>query len=227
MSMIDYGFRVGLPRLIDLLAEAGVVPAAFVNRLALERHTESVVRLRDLGCTIVGHGIDQNTLLSNIPADDFGHIVGTCRDSFAEIGVDVRGWSSPATRDSMEGLTQMAREGIEYHVGLHADELPYWLEFHDGSSLLEIGPAHAAAGRPWKDFPPGGMRLLLERWLAEAGTRPLLVPLSFHPHLDGRPDIAAEVRDTLRWLRSQDSVWLTNVGEVADWIKQQPKRSST
>jgi peptidoglycan/xylan/chitin deacetylase (PgdA/CDA1 family) len=223
VSMIEYGFRIGIHRLRELWLEFELVPSIFANGLAVERHPQLMSTLMSEGASLIGHGVDQSVNMAELDRDGQLAVIREARDIVRrELGADVRGWSSPATRETEELLRLLAEEGFQFHVGLHSDELPYWLEFGDGLRLLELGQPNALIGRgrteaSWR-AEAEGLIAVFEARLGFAETKPSLTPLSFNPAVDGRPERVLAYRELVTWLREQPGVWLTNFDDIAKWM---------
>jgi peptidoglycan/xylan/chitin deacetylase (PgdA/CDA1 family) len=221
-SLVDYGFRIGIYRLLEIWREFGLTPTIFGSGLAIRRRPDLFKTMLAHGSSIVGHGMDQSKGMPELPREDqlatIRGVVAIARDV---LGSRLVGWSSPATRDTEETLALLASEEFEYHIGLHDDELPYWLRFEDGSRIMELGEPSALPGRQvasldWRKDADALIAFFDGRSMAAARV-PLVVPWALHPHVDGRPERALAIEAVLAWLRNRRDIWLTDHAHLAAW----------
>lgn len=234
-TTIEYGYRVGLPRLIDILDSVDVVPTLVSSALAIELLPDVFRELAAKGARVVGHGYKQDRFIGDMsPAEqevDIRKCIEVCERI---LGQRPNGWGSPGTRQTEETLELLAKLGFTYHMGLHDDELPYFIEFDSGLRMVEVPYRIVDTGEPNDYYMYGRennrtrpealdyLKSFFDSRYEAAQEKPAFFALSFHPYVTGRPDRAFVLRDFIKYVRTFPDVWITNFDEVASWWAQNP-----
>lgn len=234
-STIEYGYRVGIWRLLEIFESFGVKPTLLSNGLAIERHPELFQELVRLGYRIVLHLYDQSRRAAQLSNEELREDIQRCVKVARDVtGQRPLGWGSPGTRQYKEIFDILLDEGFEFHQGLHDDELPYFIRTDSGRHIVEI-PYRIVDTGELNDFNmslSGETRIqsecfsyikeFFEARHKEAGKRPALVSFGCHPYVSGRPDRANVVRYFLQYIRGFTDVWVAgNFDEVYLWWKKQ------
>jgi allantoinase len=235
MSTFEYGYRVGIWRLLEIFEDFGVKPTLLSNGLAMERHPELFQELDSLGYRIVSHSYDQCKRVAQLSSEELREDIHRCVQIARDVtGQRPLGWGSPGTRQYEEIFDMLLDEGFEFHQGLHDDELPYFLQTDSGRHILEI-PYRIVDTGELNDFNmslSGEVRIPSECFsyvreffdarYEEAAKRPAFVSFGCHPYISGRPDRAKVVRYFLQYIRGFNDIWLAgNFDEVYLWWKKQ------
>ena len=196
MSHQAYGPRVGVPRILALLAEYHLPATFFVPGLTADRYPETVERILD-----AGHEVGHHSYAHFSPFDqdeqaeraDFERALA----ALERRGVRPEGFRCPSWEPSWRTPSIVAEYGLGYDSSLMDDDRPYLLET-DRGDLVEL-PVHWSLD-DWEQYvylprPPFKSSIeapskVLELWTAELDamrrTGSLFV-LTCHPFLSGRP----------------------------------------
>lgn len=234
-TTIEYGLRVGVWRLLEIFEEFGIKCTLLSNGLAIERYPELFQELDRLGYRIVLHGYDQSRFMVRLSEKELEQEIKTCVKIAQDVtGQRPLGWGSPATRQYEEIFEMLLAEGFEYHIGLHDDELPYFMRLDSGKTMVEIPYRVVDTGElcdffmywlgdtriPSECF--SYIREYFEARYEEAAKRPAVVVLGLHPYVSGRPDRAKVVRYFLQYVRGFADVWMPgNFDEIYSWWRKQ------
>jgi allantoinase len=215
----EYGLRVGVFRVIDALAQAGIRPAVAANARALRRLPRLVARLDAWGCEWIAHGIAANDLMhARMPLEAQRRHVAASIDAIAEAtGRRPLGWLSQDWGTSPDTFRLLAETGIGYTLDWTNDDRPYRMTVEP--PLLSI-PLSAE----WDDVqcqwlramePQAHRALALEAFLRlrdeSARHRRLAVfGLALHPWVSGMSSRIGALRGLLDDLRREgDVAWVT------------------
>jgi peptidoglycan/xylan/chitin deacetylase (PgdA/CDA1 family) len=223
MSVEEFGLDVGLPRLLELLADVAVPATFFVSGAAALQRPALVGQLLDAGHEVAHHGYDQRppTHLSDAEErEDFERGLDVLR----RLGATVHGHRAPLKSPSLRSAALAAEHGLAYDSSLFDDDRPYVLETVAGD-LVELPPAWELDDWVQFAFDPAsseshgakaagavadGWQLALDGARMDSG----LFVLSLHPAVAGRGSRIAALRVLLeRATRRGDVAFLT--GEQA------------
>jgi peptidoglycan-N-acetylglucosamine deacetylase len=197
MSHQAYGPRVGVPRLLELLADYALPATFFVPGVIAERYGETVERILAAGQEVGHHGHTHHSPL---------HLDGQAERADLErgltalgrLGIEPKGYRTPSWEPSLRTFDLLAEHGFAYDSTLMDDDRPYVLQT-DAGRLVELPPHWALDD--WNQYmylpdPRSGPGTIhapsraLELWRAELdGMRRHggLFVLTMHPFLSGRP----------------------------------------
>lgn len=221
-STFEYGSRVGIWRLLDVLDAHGVVPTVFASALALERNapvTEAIVRR---GCDIVGHGYRWIPHTGMTREQERRHIADCVAALERLTGRTVKGWFTRPP-NTVHTRSLLAECGLRYDAGSVSDDIPYY-EQVDGEPFLvvpyslDVNDTKFYKGQFFTadDF----ARYALDCFdvlLAESVRRPRMMSIGLHPRIIGRPSRMAGLLRVLESIAGRDDVWIAGRDEIADF----------
>lgn len=219
----EYGLRIGIFRIIEILKAQGVRPCIAANAMAVERLPDLVKMFSGWGCEWLGHGMAATRMMhSKMPQEAQAATIKESLDALERAtGRRPLGWISQDWGTSPDTFDLLADEGICYTLDCPNDEEPYWLQTQ--KSLLAI-PFSAE----WDDVqcqwlrnkePRAHARLACEAFEQMAHEsarmrRPAVFNVSIHPWLSGMPSRIAYFRDMLARLHSVPNVWWTEPAQL-------------
>lgn len=231
-TTIQYGFQVGIWRLLEIWEEENVYPSLLSSALAAERHPEVFDVLVKRGQKVVGHGYDQGRFMAQLSIEEQKEDVRRCVKVWREVtGQKPKGWGSPGTRQYEHLLEILVEEGFAFHMGLHDDELPYIIRINE-RPLIEV-PYRIVDSGELNDYSMYGrsdcrttpeaidyMKVFFDARYEDAQKRPALMSLGVHPYVSGRPDRAKVIREFIKYVKQHSDVWIASFDEVAEWWRQ-------
>jgi peptidoglycan-N-acetylglucosamine deacetylase len=196
MSHQAYGPRVGVPRILALLADHDLPATFFVPGLTADRYPETVDRILE-----EGHEVGHHSYAHFSPFDQDGQAErADFEQALAALerrGVRPEGFRCPSWEPSWRTPSLVAEYGLAYDSSLMDDDRPYLLET-DRGELVEL-PVHWSLD-DWEQYvylprPPFKSSIespskVLELWIAELDAMRRdggLFVLTCHPFLSGRP----------------------------------------
>lgn len=222
-TLRDYGLRVGVFRLIEVLRSHGITPTVAINAEVCRRFPALIEGLGD--CEIVGHGetasLPAHPGLSEAEErDGIRRSLETVRNA---TGQPVRGWLSPSQIETPRTLDLLAAEGIEYTLDWVNDDVPYEMRTTSGPLCAVPGPwelsdinavwtLHHTSQEFGQQIVDGIALLAAEA--AEVGGRTLTIGL--RPWIMGQAHRIGDLDDALRRALAGVSVWAATAGEIVD-----------
>jgi peptidoglycan/xylan/chitin deacetylase (PgdA/CDA1 family) len=221
-SFWEYGSRVGVWRLLDVLDRQGVPATVFACALALERNPLVARAMVERGHEIANHGYrwEEHFHLSRAEEDER---IRLALDSFqATAGV------RPVGAFLNNGVTDHTRElliehGFIYDSNSYAEDLPYYVRVGERDHLVIPYASDLNDIRFWTvpGFVTGEhyesyLRATLDQLLDEAGPSPRLMSVGLHMRISGRPARARAVERFIAYARMRGA-WIARRDEIARW----------
>lgn len=220
LSQGRYGAKVGVPKVLELLASFEVHSTFFVPGRVAERYPDRVREILAAGHEIGHHGYSHRSpaaLSAEEEDEELTRGLAVLRD----LGADVRGYRSPSWELSSRTLDLLDGHGFAYSSNLMDDVIPYR---HEGGLVevpvswsLDDAPHMWFAGSSWeKTIVPNDhiKRLWMDEFegIVQMGGACVF---AMHPQFIGRPGRLALLVDMLELSRRPD-VWTAGVGEIAN-----------
>lgn len=227
-SQREYGLRLGVFRVLEALAEAGIRPAVAASALAVRRLPGLVRQLEALGCEWVAHGLAATRIMhARMPIERQQQHIALSLEVLSEAtGRAPLGWLSQDWGTTPDTYRLLAQAGLRYTLDWTNDEQPYWLEARAAASEPPLLAVPLSA--EWDDVQSQWLRqvsprehsaLALQalralRAEACAGQTAKVFGLALHPWVVGMPNRIAALRDLLRAGASLESVDWVTPGEI-------------
>lgn len=226
LSQGEYGPRVAVPRILNLLSQMNVPASFFVPAVSALLHPEEVRRYSETGHEVALHGWvhEWNT---DLDAGDERDLMLRAADVLERLsGVRPVGIRTPSWDFSENTLGLIRELGLEYDSSLMADDEPYEILANgEPTGIVEIPVEwirddapylvmdRRSAVRPWP-----APRDLLQPWIDEfeaARNAGGLFQLTLHPHVIGHRSRFVVLEELLGHITSQPNVWFATHAEVA------------
>ena len=222
-SFFEYGSRVGVWRLLDLLDRYQAPATFFCCALALERNPEAAREIVARGHEVCGHGYrwEEHHLMSR--DEEHESIRKTVESLTRTTGQRPVGWftrygASVNTRElvATEG-------GFIYDSGAMNDDLPYYTTVNDNPWLVVPYSMETNDARFWR----GGLTSVSDFYeylkdtfdcLFQEGLHtPKMMSVGLHCRIAGRPARSMAVQRFLEYARGFPGVWFARRDEIARW----------
>ena len=229
LSHREYGHRVGVFRLLDLLEKHGIKATIAMDAMTAENYPYLVRHCLDRGCEFVGHGISVSRMITaNMSEEEEREYIRTSLSALTQAtGTTPQGWFGPEYGESHRTPQLLAESGLRYVCDWANDEQPYPMTtgagpFFSLPVLYELDDVVALADR--KVTVAEYQRMLTEsfdtlRQDGEANGR--VMTLNWHPWLVGQPFRVGSVDRALGHIMGQDGVWAATGSEIIDWYQSQ------
>jgi len=226
-SWRDYGVRVGVWRMMEIMERHGVRGTVALNSDVCDRYPRILEEGNRLKWEWMGHGTNNSTLINKQSEAEerklIKHVVGTITKA---AGVRPRGWLSPALSESHRTLDILAENKIEYVANWVNDEQPYPMRVKSGTMIsipysVEVNdiPAFLDGKKSGETF--GQMICDQFDVLYEDGAKTgRVMAISLHPFLIGHPHRSKYFAQALAHVTSRQEVWLATGSEIVDWYRK-------
>lgn len=220
----EYGSRVGIYRLLDAFASAGVRASVATNAAIAERYPSLVADIVAAGHEIVAHSTDMNgTIASGLPEEDERALITQSLDILEQAtGTRPRGWLSIARSQSFNTPGLLAEAGLDYMLDWVNDELPYRMTTAAGP-IVNLPLNHELSDRQIitvqqnsADSYAQQMRDAFDWLAAEATTTGAtrMLPLHLTPYIIALPYRIDALEGLLHWIADRPEAWVAPAGEV-------------
>jgi peptidoglycan-N-acetylglucosamine deacetylase len=224
MSHQAYGPAVGVPRILELLAELGAPATFFVPGLTAELHPEVVERILEAGHEVAHHSYSHRSPIA-LGEDEERRELERGLEALDRFGVKPEGYRAPSWEPSWRTAGLVAEYGLGYDSSLADDDKPYLLETASGS-LVELPVSW------WLDdwqqtayLPPlarnqtRSREEVLELWTGDLDAHArygCLYVLTCHPFLSGRPGRVEILRGLIEHVQGRGDVELVEARQAAE-----------
>ncbi|HXV64718.1 MAG TPA: polysaccharide deacetylase [Vicinamibacteria bacterium] len=228
LSQGEYGARVGLQRVVDLI-DAHEIPASFFipsESLRLNPHMADVIK-RSGRHEIGVHGWIHE-LNSSLPADMERELVERATDYLTDIaGERPVGYRAPSWNFSDNTLDIIRDLGFLYDSSLMADDRPYeLLAGGEPTGIVELPVEWILDDAPLMN--PSGARYssprdVLQVYIDEfdlAYEEGTMFLLTMHPHYIGHRSRIVILKELIEHIQSKEAVWWATHRQVAEYVKQ-------
>lgn len=224
----EYGHRVGIFRLLGLLADRGIRPAVALDVLTAEHYPRLVDLVRPQVSTAIAGGLSASRPITSLMTEDEeGDYIAMTLDRLeAAWGERPGGWLGPEHSESFRTPALLAEAGTEYLCDWGNDEAPY--------PMSGAGAGLWALPMSWElsDLSAVHLRGVAPRTYAESVVRafdvlvrdvsPRCLVLHLHPWIAGRPTLAAELARALDGIARDPRWWVTSPTEIIAWARGNP-----
>jgi peptidoglycan/xylan/chitin deacetylase (PgdA/CDA1 family) len=220
----DYGNRVGVWRLIELLDALALPASVLVNTSLYDYCPEVIAAFRARGDEIVAHG-RSNTERQGVldePAEAALIAETTAAIARAE-GRAPAGWLGPWISESAVTPDLLAEQGYAYLLDWCMDDQPVWLRTRAGRPILavpypqELNDIPAIAVR--RMDAPAFAAMIVDNFtemVEQARAQPLVMGIALHPYIVGQPFRLRHLRAALAEIKAREAaLWCTRSGEIA------------
>lgn len=227
----DWGNRVGVWRLIELLDERRM-PACTHMNTAMYDHCPQVPRaFRDRGDEALGHGRTNAERQAEMPESAERSMIAEVTERLTrEEGRPPAGWMGPWINETWVTPDLLQEAGYQYVMDWAHDDQPTWLGTRSGGRLLAIPYARPTNDMPIlqgaRQSPAAWADMLIDQFdemLAQSARQPIVYNLSLHPYLVGHAFRLKHLRRVLEHIHQhRDRVWLTRPGEINTFVRTLP-----
>ncbi len=229
MSMLQYGPRVAMPRILALFREFNIKQTFFIPSWCIERYPDAAAAVLEDGHEIGHHGyLHQHPNELTLDEERYWfERAHTVLETFT--GTKPAGFRAPAYRFSRHTLDILLDAGMRYDASLFGDEIPYQLTNGKGS-LIEL-PSHYAMD-DWAHYmvgrdlnytmpikaPSHAMDVFRGEFDAAFRHGGMWIAV-WHPFLSGRLARFEAIGELLDHMVAKGDVWFAPLGEITAHIE--------
>ena len=229
ISMLQYGPKVAIPRILDSYASLGIKQTFFIPAWCIETYPAAVEAILKDGHEIAHHGFLHEHPRELPDADEAYWLDRGIEVIVKATGQRPRGWRAPLYNFSHRSADLLAARGFVYDASLMGDDQPYLLDFAAGR-LVEL-PSHWGLD-DWPQYvqsmdldymmpiraPEQGLAAFAQEFEATHAHGGLWVPV-VHPFATGRLARWHVWHRFLEGLRLRGDVWFAPMEEIAAHVQ--------
>ncbi|PWD49923.1 polysaccharide deacetylase [Serinibacter arcticus] len=218
-SYKDYGNRVGLWRMADLLDELDIRATVSLNMAVMDHFPEVATLIRDLRWKVMSHGI-YNTRFSYglTEVEERAWLIDTIESLHRHTGLTLRGMLGPAISGTLRTPDLMAELGLIYHTDWAHDDVPVPLAVQEGRLIsvpysFDLNDAPLFGANHDSAYFVEIAKRQFDTLYREGGK---VMCLALHPFLFGQPHTIGDLCEILRYITGHDDVWMTTADDIAE-----------
>ena len=219
----DYGNRVGIWRLFDLLDELGLPAGHCTNSLVYQHApqiTDAIRRRRD---EVIAHGRTNAENLRGLWQPDEERTLREATDTIARFeGRAPKGWFGAGAYETAHTPDLLQELGYRYLMDWPLDDQPVWLRTRSGRILcvpypVETDDAQGIIHRRWSARAFADALVdQFDEMMEQSQRHALVMNVSVHPYVFGQPFRVRELRRALEHCTGHERAWYCRPGDIAD-----------
>jgi allantoinase len=219
----EYGMRVGLWRLADVLDAAGIKASVALNSAICETFPKAMEQMKKRGWEFMGHGTTNSENLAGLALEKerevIQHVLKTIEQS---TGKKVRGWLGTGLTETYNTLDILAEEGVTYCGDWNSDDQPYPMKVKKGKMIsipycMEINdlPLFIRKNYTGEQY----YKSLIDQFdtlYADSGKHSRVMGIPLHPMITGQPLRIKYLQQAIAYIKKHERVWFATAGEIVD-----------
>jgi allantoinase len=226
----DYGNRVGLWRMLDVLDHHKVTCTVSLNIAVYEHFPEIMAACEDRRWDIMSHGMYNTQFYYGMSEDEERAAIQDCVSTYRKLtGRSLTGWFSPAESGTTRTPDLIAEAGLKYIVEWHYDDQPLSMKVRTGSLValpysIDVNDGWNLKGNVEAEELIQAITDQFDRLYKEGESSTRVMCLALHPWVLGQPHRLKYLDKILSYIRSHEGVWFATAAEISDWYvaHQQP-----
>jgi peptidoglycan/xylan/chitin deacetylase (PgdA/CDA1 family) len=220
----DYGPRVGVWRMMDLLDKYGMRASVLLNSDVCTRYPQIIREGNKRNWVWLAHGKNNSIFEAAMSEDEernyLGEVVSTIRE---HTGKAPRGWLGPALTETYNTPQILADLDLTYILDWCNDDQPFPVNVGRGRMIsvpysIEINDVSMFVSKGMSG--EGFYQMVVDQFdqLYEEGAQSgRVMALCLHPFIINQPFRHRYLARVLDYIAGHDKVWLTTSDEIADW----------
>jgi peptidoglycan/xylan/chitin deacetylase (PgdA/CDA1 family) len=232
-SRTDYGNRVGVFRVMEVMDRLGVPGTAAINAEICDHHPRIIERVLELGWGAIGHCQSNARPLNEINLKDESKVISETLDTIEKmIGHRPTGWLGASMAETAQTLPLLAAAGLTYTADWLNDDQPFLLDVRcrDGGQMVALPfgqETHDKGSFSRRGYKPDDYADMLKRnfdvLYREGAETARVMPIALHPFVIGVPHRIGALEEALAYIRSFDQVWCATADEIVTaYLAQNP-----
>ena len=223
----DYGNRVGIWRIMEVLQKHGVRASPTMNSDICDHHPQIVRACVELGWEILGHNETNSRWLNQMGPDEERESIARALDKIAALsGRRPKGWLGAGLAETWNTLDHLLDEGIEYIADWVSDDQPFYMDV-DGRKLVSIPYSYEINDSPFIQTRAGhidqfvsAIKRQFDTLYAEGAKSARVMAICLHPYLIVVPHRIQGLDEALAYIAAHDGVWFATGSEIVDAWRQ-------
>jgi peptidoglycan/xylan/chitin deacetylase (PgdA/CDA1 family) len=220
-SLRDYGNRVGVWRLMEVLPRYGIRASAALNSEVCDHHPQVIDEMLRLGWELIGHNQTNALRLNEMaPEREREAIHATVERISRASGKRPVGWLGAGLAETWSTLDYLSEAGIRYVCDWINDEQPYTLQAGNPplvSLPYSVQTNDVPAYFDFKVSVPEFEQMLRRQFdilYRDSERSGRVMAIAVHPFVTGQPHRVVALERALEYICAQPGVWLATGWEI-------------
>jgi allantoinase len=219
----EYGMRVGLWRIADVLDAAGVKASVALNSAVCETFPKAIDEMKKRSWEFMGHGITNSESLAGLNLEKEREVIQNVLKTIEQsTGRRPRGWLGVGLTETNNTLDILAEEGVNFCGDWNNDDQPYPMKVKKGKLFsipycMEINdiPLFIRKGYTGEQY----YRSVVDQFdtlYADSKKQPRVMGIPLHPMIIGQPLRIKYLQRAIAHIKKHDRVWFATGSEIID-----------
>lgn len=220
-SVRDYGARIGVFRIMEVLSKHGVRATVTLNSEVCDAYPQIMEEAMKLGWEFMGHNQSNTRRLTQIPPEDEKRVI---HETLARIerttGRKPAGWLGSGLQETWNTLDYLQEEGLTYVADWVNDDQPYLMNVKNGrlvsipySTEINDLPAFEHHHRSAPEFEEM-IRRQFDTLYREGAQSGRVMAIALHPYVIGVPHRIGVLDSALAYISGHEGVWFATGEEI-------------
>jgi allantoinase len=219
----DYGNRVGIFRMMDVLDRYGIRGTVALNSSVCAQHPVIIEEGLRRNWEWMGHNETNTIRLNDVAPEEETRIIQNAFSTIEQAtGARPAGWLGSGLQETWGTLELLAGQGCEYVADWTNDDQPYLMTLESGRSMVSLPysieindkPAYERRSRTAAEF--GEMiRRQFDVLYREGADSGRVMAIALHPYLSGQPYRIGALDEALEYICRHEGVWRATGSEIA------------
>lgn len=224
----EYGNRVGIFRVLNILDKYGIKPTIAMDAAVAENYPFLIEECQKRGAEFIGHGLTFTRMItSNMAEEEESAYIHESIEALTKAtGKKPTGWLGPEYGESTRTPNLLAAEGIRYLCDWPNDEQPYQMIVNQGK-MFSL-PIHLETDDMYTQWNRGVSIMHYSKIIRDtfdglyrdgANTGRTMV-LNLHPWIIGQPFRSKYLDLALAHISRHGAVWNATGEEIINWYEK-------
>lgn len=220
----DYGPRVGIWRMMDLLDNYRIRASVLLNSDVCERYPQIIREGNKRGWVWLAHGRNNSIFEAGMSAEEErAYLTAVVQAVARSTGSQPKGWLGPALTETFNTPEILAELGLTYLLDWCSDDQPFPLNVKAGRMIsvpysIEMNDVSLFVGKSLSG--PDFAQMVMDQFdvlYADGERSGRVMCLALHPFIISQPFRHKYLDKALEYIAGHDGVWLATSDEIADW----------
>ncbi len=219
----DYGNRVGVFRIMDVLDRYGIRGTVALNSNLCEAHPRIIEEGNKRRWEWMGHNESNTRRLNEAPPGEEANIIRRTLETIAKhAGQRPTGWLSSGLAETWDSVDLLAEHGVEYVADWCNDDQPYAMNLDRGRSLIAMPYTQQLNDKSTIErrfvSSEGFCQMICDSFdvlYREGAKSGRVMAIALHPYIIGVPHRIGGLDRALKYICKHKKVWKATGSEIA------------
>ncbi|NBX88943.1 MAG: polysaccharide deacetylase [Betaproteobacteria bacterium] len=219
----DYGNRVGVFRIMEVLSKYGIRATATVNADICDHHPQILEDALKLDWEFMGHNLTNSVRLSGLSIDEERRVINESLEKLERFsGRRPRGWLGAGLSETWHTLELLADAGVDFVSDWVNDDQPYLMDAGK-RKLVYLPYSYELNDSPqlyYRDRSIDDFETMIKRQFdvlyREGEQSARVMAICLHPYLIGVPHRIGGLDAALKYITGHRDVWCATGSEIVD-----------